>query len=184
MFASMPVMIPVLSLLLLSPLYLKYRLGGAMTPVELRSWLTARASTAVAVSLFLVHAPIAGQAFLLFSCKDIGGSRAYLIADMGQLCYDALHTKWALGLGLPIIGAPSLPVSCCPPRTRAVGRWGGAWVRGCAFSRVLSLMSLCCLLLRCWQCCGWSESRLAPCLCFGTSDAGGATPTSTGGRWT
>lgn len=133
-FALLPVVAGVVPLVLLLPLHLKHLRSGSMTPAEARSWLTSTHITSVAVVLFLIHAPIAGQAFLLFSCMDLGGGMAYLIGDMGQRCYDRVHLSWAFGLGVPMIGeAAAFPL---PVQLRV---WSSC-VRGCSVDTPLATL--------------------------------------------
>ena len=54
------------------------------------------------VILFLIHPTLTEMTFSMFKCNEVNGIN-YLERDFNIECWTPAHTKWCLGLGIPMI---------------------------------------------------------------------------------
>eukprot|EP00495_Collosphaeridae_sp_1-RS-2012_P006867 TRINITY_DN651_c0_g1_i2.p1 TRINITY_DN651_c0_g1~~TRINITY_DN651_c0_g1_i2.p1 ORF type:complete len:376 (+),score=48.58 TRINITY_DN651_c0_g1_i2:1069-2196(+) len=75
--------------------------------------------TAVIMCFFMIYPSIVEQTFGMLYCKPLGlcEDDSFLVADMSVRCWTSSHTKWVLGLAMPmllvyIIGGPIIVFYC------------------------------------------------------------------------
>jgi len=55
------------------------------------------------VIIFLAHPTLTSNAFSMMNCYEIEPGEQWLQADLEVMCWNSVHLKWFLGVGLPML---------------------------------------------------------------------------------